>query len=216
MIKNSSGQSLIEALFVVVFTTIIMFAFLQICIMVVDDMTLNEAAFVAMRSVSVTKGDSKDKVKEAEKWAKNYLRPYYSSLNPFSNIEKLLDKSNFGYSDKKTVWEFYRKNGNPADEEPDEEEEIESENNASEAFKVYTRSKKAAEQIDWDKDYSGNIIRPHTAKIYYYTRVMFGSLVAKDTSRGNRRYLSSRSRMVPSPDSDYYYKAYPGARNFDE
>ncbi|MCL2390269.1 MAG: hypothetical protein FWD54_00215 [Endomicrobia bacterium] len=208
MIKNSAGQSLIEALFVVVFTTIIMFAFLQVCIMVVDDMTLNEAAFVAMRSAAVTKAS--DRAKEAEKWAKNYLRPVYYSF--FSNPENPLSSGSLRYSDKKTVWEYYRKNGNPNEDE----EELESENGASEAFEVYAKASIDAEQKEWDKDYSGHVIRPHTAKIYYYTKIMFGSLVAKNTSNKNRRYQSSRSRLVPSPASDYYYKAYPGAKNFDE
>jgi Tfp pilus assembly protein PilV len=53
--NNNKGQSMLEALFVVVFTTVIMFAFIQICIMTVDDMIANEAAFVAMRSAAVTK-----------------------------------------------------------------------------------------------------------------------------------------------------------------
>ncbi|MDR3275011.1 MAG: hypothetical protein LBS81_03385 [Endomicrobium sp.] len=69
--SNNKGQSMLEALFVVIFITVIMFAFIQICIMGVDDMIANEAAFVAMRSSAVTK--SRVRVNEAENRVKNYL-----------------------------------------------------------------------------------------------------------------------------------------------
>ncbi|MDR3275012.1 MAG: hypothetical protein LBS81_03390 [Endomicrobium sp.] len=45
---------------------------------------------------------------------------------------------------------------------------------------------------------------------------MFGSLVAKDNSFKNKRYQSSRNRMIPSPDEKYYYKAFPGGKNFEK
>jgi hypothetical protein len=80
--NSNKGQSMLEALFVIAFTTIIMFAFIQICIMSVDDMIANEAAFVAMRSAAVTK--SKFRAKEAEERVKNYLA-FFLSGNCFWN-----------------------------------------------------------------------------------------------------------------------------------
>ncbi|GHT42686.1 hypothetical protein AGMMS49921_08490 [Endomicrobiia bacterium] len=68
---GNSGQSSIEALLVVVFTKIIMFAFIQICIITVYDMIANEAAFVAMRSAAVT--ESNLRTKEAENKIKHIL-----------------------------------------------------------------------------------------------------------------------------------------------
>ncbi|MDR3112846.1 MAG: hypothetical protein LBU09_00535, partial [Endomicrobium sp.] len=51
--------------------------------------------------------------------------------------------------------------------------------------------------------------------------IMFGSIVSKQMSKrlffgGSARYSSSRSRMIPSPDQDYYDKAYPGANKFKD
>ncbi|MDR1696079.1 MAG: hypothetical protein LBR69_05575 [Endomicrobium sp.] len=225
MIKNSAGQSLLEALFVVVFTTVIMFAFLQICITAVDDMTLNEAAFAAMRSAAVAK--PAERAKEAESRVKNYLLNYYYSLRSVPEID--IAPGSFKYSDKETVSNAFRGKGGDNESEPYDEQKIGSENGGSgKAVELYAKGEPDAEQRKkWDEDYSGHIIRPHTAKIYYFTRVMFGSLTAKSASKrdirdsisgipGSRRYQSSRSRMVPSPDSDYYHKAYPGAKNFDE
>ncbi|MDR3253707.1 MAG: hypothetical protein LBT07_01920 [Endomicrobium sp.] len=76
--RNHKGQSLIESMFVVIFTTVIMFSFIQICIMVVDDMIANEAAFVAMRSAIITK--SKLRSKEVELRVKNYISFFFQPL----------------------------------------------------------------------------------------------------------------------------------------
>lgn len=216
MIKKPRGQSLVEALFVVVFTAIIMFAFLQICIIAVDDMTANEAAFTAMRSAAVT-GGGEAKFNEAKNRVKKYLVNFY----PFTVSEttsRML--GSFGFSNSSTVGTFFnRKNES---EDNNEEESVSSDDSDSfvTMHKPVTASRKTY-------DYSNNVLTDHTVKIYYFTRVMFGSLVAKKTSRremtdkilgksGSRRYQSARSRMVPSPDSAYYNKAYPGARNFED
>ena len=190
--KNSSGQALLEALFVVVFTTIIMFCFLQVCIMAVDDMSANEAAFVGMRSAAVTKGNVSKKSKEARDWIDRYLLVSYgANFAPFS------------FSDKNTVAPFYQRQGAGEDGENEEGQE------GAQAVTIWTSGSKTA------KDLSGHTIQKHTLKIYYFTRVIFGKITAPQTSRQGRRYQSSRSRMIPSPDEDYYDKAYPGARKFD-
>ena len=233
MKNNRRGQSMLEALFVVVFTTIIMFAFLQICIMVVDDMTANEAAFVAMRSASVTMRSKREE--EAKSRIDTYMLFYY----PFSRAVTGITPnpfSSFVYSDRRTVEEYYRPTGNSNDSNEENETVLEQGgNNASGSVRVYNN--KRVGRPDY-KDYSGNLIEANTAKFYYYTRVMFGSLVAKRTSNarwtslndfttktadkaagvgGNRRYQSARSRMVPSPDiRDYGDKAYRGAEKFKD
>jgi hypothetical protein len=207
--RNSSGQALLEALFVVTFTTIIMFCFLQVCIMVVDDMILNEAAFVAMRSAAVTKGGQSKRREEAQVWAENYLLLFYPWT--WSDITSRF-KGSFVFSDHDTVAPYYR-NARNSDNE-DEEEET-SGDDAGNSVTYWGAS------LGNIRDYSGRSIQKYTAKIYYYTKIMFGSIVAKNMSRrllfgGSSRYASSRSRMVPSPDQDFYDKAYPGADRFKD
>ena len=216
MKNKNSGQSMVEALFVVVFTTIVMFCFLQICIMAVDDMTANEAAFVAMRSAVVTRGEE-NRRKEAKKRVENYMLIFY----PFTLIDAGSNLiGSFGYSDKKTVKPFFIKTNRSNSEDDDVSEQ--EENNSSATLYNYNRIVNRR-----TKDYSGTYLSPHTVKIYYFTRVMFGHIFAKNTSErdwkdivigrgGSRRYNSARIRMIPSPDSAYYEKAYPGAKKFDE
>jgi hypothetical protein len=207
--KNSSGQALLEALFVVVFTTIIMFCFLQVCIMAVDDMTLNEAAFVAARSAAVTKGGQQKRRDEAELWAKNYLLLFYPWS--FSGITSQL-KGSFVFSDSDAVSSHYQDARNSDDE--GEEEETNGQDSGDPV--TYWGA-----SLGNFKDYSGRSVQKYTAKIYYYTKIMFGSIVAKNMSTrslfgGANRYASSRSRMIPSPDQEYYGKAYPGANKFKD
>jgi hypothetical protein len=207
--RNSSGQALLEALFVVVFTTIIMFCFLQVCIIAIDDMTLNEAAFVAMRSAAVTKGSEEKRREEAQTWAKNYLLLFYPwSVSAVSSQFK----GSFVFSNHNSVAPYYQNAGNSNNEE--EEEEI----NGEDVENPITYWGASLGNV---KDYSGRQVKKYTAKVYYYTKIMFGSIVAKQMSKrsflgGSDRYSSSRNRMIPSPDQDYYDKAYPGARKFDE
>jgi len=198
--KKSSGQALLEALFVVVFTTIIMFCFLQICIMVVDDMTLNEAAFVGMRSAAVIRGGAETKTKEAKKWVENYLLLFYP-LSFNNTMSKYF--GNFAFSDYYTVAPYYRKARGLPEEEISEDRD-----------KAVTVSLNQTAH----KDYSDHYVYTATAKIYYSTRVMFRRIVASQMFDPNMniRYSSSRSRLISTPDSEYIYKAYPGARKFDE
>ena len=203
-VKNK-GQSLIEALFVVVFTTIIMFAFIQICIIAVDDMIANEAAFVAMRSAAVTR--NKWRAEEAEKRAKNYLKFFY----PFSSLgTSNFTPSHFVFSDKKTVEKYFKESDKY---EKDDSKEIFADTNSSDPESKSVRIWKGEKTT---RDHSGKIIAKETVKIYYFTRVLFGSLVSKGNSFKNRRYQSARKRMVPSPDEEYYYKAFPGAKKFEK
>jgi len=211
---------MLEALFVVVFTTIIMFVFLQVCIMVVDDMTANEAVFAGMRSAAVTK--KSERAKEAEAWTKNYLRLYYYSLNPLANPENPIGAGSFKYSKKEDVVRGLKRQsggGNNDDSEGYGEEQIPSQdgNDDSKAVTIYDNTRDGRPKY---KDYSGrNTLEASTVKLYYYTRVMFGSLFGAPRDwgdkmfglRGSKRYQSARSRMMPSPDSDFYETAYRGS-----
>jgi hypothetical protein len=198
--KGDLGQSLIEALFVVVFTTIIMIVFIQVCIITVDDMIANEAAFVAMRSAAVTE-DSK-RLKEAEDRVKKYLTFFY----PLSSIGGGdINPSHLALSSEQKVAKYFKKS-----DEDNEESSVMRNNNSNaedESVSIW-KGKKTS------KDYSGKKITKETVKIYYFTRVLFGKLVAKDNSHKNRRYQSSRSRMFPSPDEEYYFKSFPKAKSF--
>ncbi|AKL97664.1 hypothetical protein [Endomicrobium proavitum] len=216
--KNNSGQSMIEALFTVVFTTVIMFCFLQLCIMIVDDMTANEAAFVAMRSAAVTKGTAgvanNEKAKEAKERVENYMMFFY----PLSKAGKSGgNPSKFVYSDINTVKPYFQSSDRDEDAGDGDEDADDGEDETGESVKIYVNKDSGHNA----KDYSGHRIRSHTTKIYYFTRIMFGSIVAKTVSvkdrffSGSKRYASARSRMVPSPDAAYYNKAYPGAQNFE-
>ena len=54
---NSKGQAMVETLITTVFLTIIAFATMQLVIMVVNDLTMNEAAFAISRVAVVSKTD---------------------------------------------------------------------------------------------------------------------------------------------------------------
>ncbi len=195
---------MLEALFVVFFTTVIMLCFVQICIIVVDDMTANEAAFVAARSAAVTPRYKRKTV--AEEKALNYLRYYSFTPESFANIMP---------SDKATVEQFFTRRSGSAQ---DEDEVLDESGGGSKNFLTLWVPQNAANKRS---DYLGHSMTKSTVKIYYYTRVMFRSLVAwfnykKDPLGGNKRFQSARNRFVGSPDVLYYYKAYPGAKKFDE
>jgi hypothetical protein len=190
---------MLEALFVIVFTTIIMFAFIQICVMTLDDMLANEAAFVAMRSAAVTK--SKFRVKEAKDRVQKYLTFFYPGIVFGATA---FNPSRFVLSDKKSVERYFNKTDNCG-----ESENIVKNNDSSKFVTIWKGKKKF-------RDYSGRSVSKETTKIYYFTRVMFGSLIAKKNSFKNRRYQSARNRMIPSPDDEYYCKAFPGAKNFEK
>jgi hypothetical protein len=201
-------------------------------IMVVDDMTANEAAFVAMRSATVTMRSKREE--EAKSRVDTYMLFYYPFSRVITGITPNL-RSSFVYSDRKTVEEYYRVESNNSNDDNEESETTSEQggNDDGKSVTVYNNLRRGRPRY---KDYSGNLIEANTAKFYYYTRVMFGSLVAKRTSNargtsdndsrtllidrlfgigGNRRYQSARSRMVPSPDiRDYGDKAYRGAEKF--
>ncbi len=74
--KNNriSGQSFLEGLIISLIVTVFMFAAIQACIMVVDDMYVNFAAFNAVRTVSVT--ENKNITKAAKKAVSDALFAY--------------------------------------------------------------------------------------------------------------------------------------------
>jgi hypothetical protein len=205
ILLNNRGQSILEALFVVAFTTVVMVVFIQICIIVTDDMIANEAAFVAMRSAVVTK--SKYRLQEAESRLKNYLTFFYPAL--------ILETGNFSpshfcFSDKETVERYFMKHNICIE---DDNDEVILNNNSLGSKNRYInvwRGKKSS------RDYSGRRIAKETVKVYYFTRVLFGSLTSKDNSFKNKRYQSARCRMMPSPDERYYFKSFPGANCFEK
>ena len=207
--KKNSGQSMIEALFVVVFTTIIMFSFIQLCVMVVDDMSANEAAFVAMRSAAVTGGTATDSNSDKAKEAKNRVETYMVIFYPLSiAVKGDFSPSKFAYSDKNSVDSYFHDSNN--DDTGDDD--------SGDSVTIY----KNDDSGNKSSDYDGYRVQSYTVKVYYFTRIMFGSIVAKLTSTkdflysGSRRYQSARSRMVPSPDWRYYNKAFPEADNFEK
>ena len=73
-ILNNKGQSLIEGFIVAVIITVIMFAAIQLCIIVVDDMYANYAAFCAVRKIVVTKNS--DITDTAKKTVSKFFIPY--------------------------------------------------------------------------------------------------------------------------------------------
>lgn len=63
----------------------------------------------------------------------------------------------------------------------------------------------------------GKVIRFNT-EIKYISRIMFGSLLQPAKLPGTRGIVErvASVRMIKSPDEEYYNRAYPGARNFNE
>ena len=71
---SCSGQALIEGLAIVVIITVLMFAAIQVCIVVVDDMYANYTAFCATRKIVVA--ENKDVADMASKTASKFFVPY--------------------------------------------------------------------------------------------------------------------------------------------
>jgi hypothetical protein len=188
--KNNLGQAMLESLIVISFISIFALAFIQLCLIVIDDISANEAAFTAMRSAAVTK--QKFRAKEAKDRAQKYLLSFY----PLS-----INSKGIIWTDRSLVEQFFKR-GQGSDGEV-----IEDSQDDLHFIAIWSGRKKA-------KDYGGNEIKKQTVKIYYYTRVIFGSLFP-NTIR-NRRFQSSRNRMLPSPDEDFYDKAYPNAKKFKD
>jgi Tfp pilus assembly protein PilV len=199
--KSNRGQIMLEALVVIIFTSIIILAFIQICIIAVDDMIANESAFVAMRQAVVTKDNLRHK--EARKKAKNYLSFFYPNTSfRAANFNTL----RFALSDKKTVEKYFNRS-NTYNENSQTFPTDNDSNYENKSISIW-KGKKTS------KDYSGKNITKETVKIYYFTRVLLASLVSNGNSSKNRRYQAARNRMVPSPDEKYYYKAFPKAKKF--
>jgi len=188
--KNNLGQAMLESLFVISFITIFMLAFIQVCIIVIDDISANEAAFTAMRSAAVTK--QKDRAKEAKERAQKYLLLFY----PLS-----IHSKGVIWTDRSIVEQFFKRG------QDSEEEAIEDSKDDLHSVAVWSGKKTT-------KDYGGNSVKKQTVKVYYYTTVIFGRLFPNTI--GNKRFQSSRNRMFPSPDEDFYDKAYPGAKKFKD
>lgn len=76
---NNKGQSFIEGFIVACIITVLMFAAIQVCIIVVDDMFLNYSTFSATRKIVVTK--SKEISDTAKETVSKFLTPYMLSSN---------------------------------------------------------------------------------------------------------------------------------------
>lgn len=192
IMKDNKGQTMIEALFVVVFVSIFMLCILQVCIMIINDMSANEAAFIAMRSAAVT--EAKNRKIEIKDRTQNYFR----FINPLG----FYLKKGIVLTSKEAAESVLRRNGQ------NEEEDIESAGEGGDNSVTIWEGGKDMREL------SGGIVKRQTVKIYYYTDIFFGSFFT-NVKRG-KRYQSARSRLFPSPDDKFYYKAYPNAKNFDD
>ncbi|MDR3049885.1 MAG: hypothetical protein LBV16_08675 [Elusimicrobiota bacterium] len=199
-IKRNSGQAMLESLFVVFFTSVIMLCFIQVCLIVVDDLTANEAAFVGMRSAAVTKQEKADsRISEAKSRIVRYLLWY--GIFPLP----VYLQNDFGTSSRDTVAPYYKRDGANQDD-------IQSDGYVSIA--PMDKNKKF-------KDFSGKEISAQILQVYYATKVFWRDLTASGVSANNYmgaggiRYQASRAAMIPSPDEEYYDKAFPKAKKFD-
>ncbi|MDR2860776.1 MAG: hypothetical protein LBV66_02950 [Elusimicrobiota bacterium] len=176
-LKNNSGQTLVELSLSILFITMIMFAFFQLCLSVVDDLTANEAAFVSMRSDAVTK--SSDRNSEAKEWIKSYFSNFTSSV--------------FANSTKSAVENFTpERSGNSQDP-------VSPDYNSNDSVVLFSK--------DIGKSSDGGEAKRQTVEFYYTNRVLFGSLTAPFTSSRGRRYQAARSRLIPSPNEKFYAKS---------
>ncbi|MDR3244176.1 MAG: hypothetical protein LBT79_05450 [Elusimicrobiota bacterium] len=200
-LQNNAGQAMIESAFVVLFISVIMLCFIQILVSVTNDLIANEAAFVSMRSAAVTK--SSDRIDEAKKRSAAYFLWYGILPIPLIPIG---DSFTYGMSTRDAVSPYYKRDGANASQSGGDNSYI---------------SMVAIDKNKSFTDYSNKTINAQILQIYYATKVFMGSLTASGISAinfwgsGSIRYEASRSALVPSPDEDYYYKAFPGAKNFD-
>ena len=72
--SNEQGQALIEGFLIAVIVTVLMFAAIQVCIVVVDDMYANYTAFSATRKVIVS--ENKEAANIASKTVSKFFAPY--------------------------------------------------------------------------------------------------------------------------------------------
>jgi hypothetical protein len=84
---NNKGQALIETVMVVTGVTIILFATIQICIIVVDQLICNEAAFQVARSLTVCEIKGKDERKVLPKQAALVVVPILGLQLSLNNLQ---------------------------------------------------------------------------------------------------------------------------------
>lgn len=102
-VKNNNGQSLIEGLIISLILIFFMFAALQTCILVTDDMYFNFASFAATRKAIVS--NSKNILSNAKKIVNGIVVPYQmKSIGVISYRvthwhEQILGKTNKDHSD---------------------------------------------------------------------------------------------------------------------
>ena len=79
------GQALIEGLLITVIVTVLLFAAIQVCIVVVEDMYANYAAFYATRKVIVA--ENKNIADVASKTVRKFFAPYMLSSKSILNYK---------------------------------------------------------------------------------------------------------------------------------
>ena len=82
---NNKGQSFLEGFIIACIITVLMFAAIQVCIIVVDDMYLNYSAFSATRKIVVTK--SKDISDTAKQTVSKLLTAYMLNSKSIFNYK---------------------------------------------------------------------------------------------------------------------------------
>lgn len=168
LVRSRRGQAMVESMFIVLVLTAVFFAALQLCIMAVDDMVCNEAAFSALRVGIVT--PARQLSKTVKETAFILLLPHVNSALSIIPGET-------------KIW----------------------------------HEKIAGKDM---RDHGGNVVHKYDINVYYTMRLMFSSLLRPL----NRAVLlgggipfverTASARLVKSPDEEFYYKAYPGARPF--
>jgi hypothetical protein len=82
---NNRGQSFLEGLIIACIITVLMFAAIQVCIIVTDDMFLNYSAFSAARKIVVTK--NKEISDTAKQTVSKILLPYMLNSRSIFNYK---------------------------------------------------------------------------------------------------------------------------------
>ncbi|MFC1501666.1 hypothetical protein ACFL58_04380 [Elusimicrobiota bacterium] len=155
--NKTKGQAMVETLLITVFATFLVLAGIQLAILIMYDLTYNEAGFAASRTAMVTPSENRrDKVKrEAISILSRLISPRQSTFSTRVISERI--SSNTG-------------------------DQI--------------------EVLDICLDYN--------------VRIIFGKFFSPlgiDISYIRRK---SNSRIIPSPDPEYYNKAYPNGPRFYE
>ena len=102
-VKNSKGQSLIEGLIISLILIFFMFAALQVCIVVVDDMYFNFVSFLSTRKAIVS--ENKNILNNAKNIVNKMVLPYQITTTSVISYkvthwhEQILGKTNKDHSD---------------------------------------------------------------------------------------------------------------------